>query len=216
MGAKEKTVDHAYALGRDQSRPWARIVVLHNQELTRIGLRFLLGRERWMQRCLTTAHPDEAHSFCARFEAHLTIVSSFLVERDPGLVRGLPGASGSLLGVLIAGDEAHLTSERARALGALGCLSPGWPAAQIVSVVQAAAAGELAPAAAHPASDVLSERQLQILALAATGATVDQISGQVFLARDTVKHHLRAIYRKLGVRTRVEAVVRARSLGLMV
>ncbi|MEN3280531.1 MAG: hypothetical protein V7607_1671 [Solirubrobacteraceae bacterium] len=213
MRGKEETVGHAFALDHDQSRPWARIVVLHDQELTRIGLRFLLGRERWTQRCLTTADVGQARSLCERFEAHLTLVGSSFVERDPGIVRALTGAHGSHA-VLVAGPEAHLTSERAQALGALGCVSPGWPAAQIVSVVQGAAGGHVAPAKAT-SSDLLSERQRQILALAATGATVNQISGQVFLAPDTVKHHLRSIYRKLGVGTRVEAVVRARSMGLM-
>jgi LuxR family maltose regulon positive regulatory protein len=44
---------------------------------------------------------------------------------------------------------------------------------------------------------------------------VDEIAGDLLLSANTVKTHLRSIYRKLGVGTRREAVAAAERLGLI-
>jgi len=58
----------------------------------------------------------------------------------------------------------------------------------------------------------LSERELQILRLLATPLTAAQIASQLFLSTKTVQNHTSSIYRKLGVRSRSEAVVKAMEL----
>jgi LuxR family maltose regulon positive regulatory protein len=65
-----------------------------------------------------------------------------------------------------------------------------------------------------PASD-LSQRELEVLALVAQGLTNPQIASQLFISDKTVKTHLQNIYEKLGVRSRTEAVVRAKDAGLL-
>jgi DNA-binding NarL/FixJ family response regulator len=47
-----------------------------------------------------------------------------------------------------------------------------------------------------------------------TGATNREIAGQLHLSPHTVKEYVSAVYRKLAVRNRAEAVQRAASLGL--
>jgi LuxR family maltose regulon positive regulatory protein len=42
-----------------------------------------------------------------------------------------------------------------------------------------------------------------------------EIGAEVFVSLNTVKTHLRSIYRKLGASGRAEAVERARTLGLL-
>jgi LuxR family maltose regulon positive regulatory protein len=42
-----------------------------------------------------------------------------------------------------------------------------------------------------------------------------ELARNLFVSQNTMKTHLRAIYRKLGVDSRDEAVLRARSLGLV-
>ena len=61
----------------------------------------------------------------------------------------------------------------------------------------------------------LSERELQVLRLLATPQTAAQIAGQLFLSTKTVQNHVSSIYRKLGVRSRSEAVVKAMELHLI-
>ena len=57
-------------------------------------------------------------------------------------------------------------------------------------------------------SDVLTPRQLEILALVAEGLSNAEIAGRLFLAESTVKWHLRKILRALGVANRAQAVAR--------
>jgi LuxR family maltose regulon positive regulatory protein len=45
--------------------------------------------------------------------------------------------------------------------------------------------------------------------------TVREIADALYLSVNTIKSHIRAIYRKLGVRSREEAVARAVALGLL-
>ena len=61
----------------------------------------------------------------------------------------------------------------------------------------------------------LSERELEVLSQIAEGHTNAEIGGHLHLALSTVKWHNSNIYGKLGVKNRAQAVVRARSLGLL-
>ena len=61
----------------------------------------------------------------------------------------------------------------------------------------------------------LSERERALLRMLTTALTNAQIGEELFISQNTVKTHLRSIYRKLDVRTREEAVRRARKLGLL-
>lgn len=71
------------------------------------------------------------------------------------------------------------------------------------------------PAARRARSTRLTPRQLEVLGLLADGASTDQIAGELFLSRETVRNHVRGILRALGAHARLEAVVKARSMGLL-
>ncbi|MFC7278886.1 LuxR C-terminal-related transcriptional regulator [Paractinoplanes rhizophilus] len=68
---------------------------------------------------------------------------------------------------------------------------------------------------APPPSDVLSERERDVLRYLPTVLTAGEIAGNLNISINTVKAHMRSIYRKLGAARRREAVVRARQLGLL-
>jgi ATP/maltotriose-dependent transcriptional regulator MalT len=63
--------------------------------------------------------------------------------------------------------------------------------------------------------DPLSERELEVLTLLATGKTNSEVAGDLFVSVGTVKSHTGNIYRKLGAKNRAEALARARELGLI-
>jgi DNA-binding NarL/FixJ family response regulator len=103
--------------------------------------------------------------------------------------------------------------------GATGYLLKDAPREELIRAVRAAFAGEavLSPAVASrlmgqvrkPPPEVLSQRELEGLALIADGATNRQAAAKLFVSEATVKTHLLHIYEKLGVRDRAAAVAEA-------
>jgi LuxR family maltose regulon positive regulatory protein len=62
---------------------------------------------------------------------------------------------------------------------------------------------------------VLSDRELEVLRLVASGAANKEVARQLGLQLSTVKHHLNNTFAKLGVRSRTQAVARAHALHLV-
>jgi LuxR family transcriptional regulator, maltose regulon positive regulatory protein len=69
--------------------------------------------------------------------------------------------------------------------------------------------GEAAP------GEELTDRELDVLRLLATDRSRREIGNSLYVSLNTVKSHTRSIFRKLEVSDRVEAVARARELGLI-
>ena len=55
--------------------------------------------------------------------------------------------------------------------------------------------------------DSLTDREIDVLRLVATGLSNKQIAGQLFISEETVKVHIRNLLRKLNVHSRVAATV---------
>jgi DNA-binding NarL/FixJ family response regulator len=65
------------------------------------------------------------------------------------------------------------------------------------------------------ATDVLSARECEVLALVVRGYSNQEIAKELGIARNTVKNHLRSILAKLGVKNRAQAAAYAVSHGLV-
>jgi LuxR family maltose regulon positive regulatory protein len=63
--------------------------------------------------------------------------------------------------------------------------------------------------------ELLTPRESETLRLLSRGLANNEIAEQSFVSVDTVKTHLKNIYRKLNVRSRRQAVSRARAIGLL-
>lgn len=64
-------------------------------------------------------------------------------------------------------------------------------------------------------ASTLTPRELTILQLLAEGLTMHQVGTRLGISQRTVESHVAKLYRKLEVKTRVQAVVKATSLGLI-
>jgi DNA-binding NarL/FixJ family response regulator len=109
--------------------------------------------------------------------------------------------------------------------GATGYLLKDAPRDELFRAVEAAARGQavLSPAVAtrlmgqmrQPASEPLSQRELEVLGLIARGSTNREAAKQLFISEATVKTHLLHVYAKLGVNDRAAAVATAFSRGYL-
>jgi LuxR family transcriptional regulator, maltose regulon positive regulatory protein len=61
----------------------------------------------------------------------------------------------------------------------------------------------------------MTDRKLTILRMLAALASLRELAADLFVTLNTLKTHLRAIYRKLGAESREEAVIRGREGGLI-
>jgi LuxR family maltose regulon positive regulatory protein len=73
--------------------------------------------------------------------------------------------------------------------------------------------GQLLTASSQP--PVLSDRELEVLRLIAAGQSNEEIAQRLIISLGTVKAHTSNIYRKLDVRGRAQAIVKARELNLL-
>jgi DNA-binding NarL/FixJ family response regulator len=64
----------------------------------------------------------------------------------------------------------------------------------------------------RPVRSALTAREWEILDQLSAGRTAEEIARSLVVATDTVRSHIKSVYRKLGVHTRVEAAEKARAL----
>jgi DNA-binding NarL/FixJ family response regulator len=129
-------------------------------------------------------------------------------------------------------DEYVLAAIRA---GASGFLLKDVHPPQLVEAIRVVAAGDalLAPSVTRrllerfastlpnldsgppPALQALTERELEVLQLLASGYSNAELAKRLFLSEATVKTHVSSILHKLGLRDRVQAVILAYDAGLV-
>lgn len=66
-----------------------------------------------------------------------------------------------------------------------------------------------------PPLEAMSRREHEALSLICAGRNNAQIAAALYISEKTVRNHISSLYRKLGVRSRTEAMVRARERGLV-
>jgi LuxR family maltose regulon positive regulatory protein len=127
------------------------------------------------------------------------------IERFHALVELLPvrHASGDAAGV----RELLAEADRLQALR----LDFG----ELPAKFQATARRIQAPAPVPTGSEQLSIRELDVLQLLSGPLSQPDIGRELYISRDTVKSHVKSIYRKLGVSSRRDAVDIGRGLGLI-
>lgn len=121
-------------------------------------------------------------------------------------------------------DEAHFMALQA---GASGFLHKSKAASDVIDAVRAVAAGRtlIAPGTVatllnrHREMDAqresLTPREKEVLLLIAKGGSSREIAGKLGISYTTVRSHIRSLGSKLGVHSKLQAVVKARELSLI-
>ena len=123
----------------------------------------------------------------------------------------------SVLAALSAGAAGYLTKDAARddirraleaAIAGQAVLDPAVQATLLKAAQQAPVTRPATP------PDGLTEREVEVLTLIATGLSNKEIAGRLFVAEATVKTHVNRIFAKTGSRDRAQATVYAHRQGL--
>jgi DNA-binding NarL/FixJ family response regulator len=192
-----------------------RILVVDDHEVLRNGLRWLLSRVPWVERCAGAKSAEEALVLARSIAFDVA-----LVDVDLGAECGLQTCE--RLSAVIE-HTALLTSRwdlvpmrTARQAGARGVIAKDRPARALLAAVhELAAGGACEPIPTAPDEVRFIPREREILRLVGAGLTNAEIGASLYLAPGTIKHHMLGLYDKLGAPNRAAAVHAARRLGVL-
>jgi two-component system response regulator DesR len=195
-----------------------RVLVVDDHDVVHWGLRIMLERLSWVERSFSAHSGHEAVAVAGRERIDVALVDLFLGDESGSEVCERLRAVRPGLRVLLISGAGQISQRAAASCGASGFVTKDLRGVEIVRAVRAIAMGmtvfEPEPEAA-PQGRPLSEREYQVLELLAAGATNPEIAAQLHLSPHTVKEYASALYRKLEVRNRLEAIKRAERLGLL-
>lgn len=119
--------------------------------------------------------------------------------------------------VMISGREDGAARLRSRDCGASGFISKAWATERIIEMLEQVLAGGVAFDAppGSGAGEAITTRQLEVLTLLADGHSNKAIERRMSIAPRTVRAHLTEIFHLLEVDGRVQAILKARQLGLI-
>ncbi len=197
-----------------------RVLVVDDHDVVHWGFRLMLAQQPWVERCVSAHSGAEALALAARYRPHVALVDLFIGEESGAEVCERIRANEPATRVLLFSGAGEISPQAARAAGASGFAYKDWPARRIAGAVRLVGMGKVV--FEHPRGEAprqgslgLSDRERAVLALMASGATNPEIGEALHLSRHTVKEHSSAVFRKLDVRNRTEAVQRAQRLGLL-
>jgi DNA-binding NarL/FixJ family response regulator len=210
-----------------------RVLVADDQALVRSGFRMILDERADMELVGEAEDGAQAVRLAGELDPDVILMDVRMpsvdgVEATRRLVEG--GTRAKIL-VLTTFDLDEYVYAAVRA-GASGFLLKDVQPTELVDAIRVVAAGNslFGPAATkrlverfgqspQPSSgdslDVLTDREREILRLLAEGNSNAELAAKLYLSEATVKTHVSAVLRKLGVRDRVQAVIAAYDAGLV-
>jgi DNA-binding NarL/FixJ family response regulator len=213
-----------------------RILLVDDQELVRAGLRLILSTEDDLE--IAGEAPDGRAGVEAAGSLHPDVI---LMDVRMPVLDGIEAtrqltaldADHRVLALTTFEDDDVLWG--VIEAGAAGFVLKDAPAADLVSAVRVTArggswldprvAGRVMGTLRRPggsgATDAarsvepLSDRELEVLRLVASGANNAEVAEALYLSERTVKGHISSIFLKLGVRDRPAAIIRAYDAGIV-
>jgi len=207
-----------------------KVIIADDHELFREGTRNLIQQEPDIEVIGEASDGEEAVDLVTRLKPHVALMDIAMPKLNGIEATKQIKASQPTTAVLIL--TAYDNDQYILALleaGAAGYLLKNVRGSDLVNAIRSVHVGE---AVLHPSiarkvlnrfgtqeqappvqPEELSEREMEILRLAATGMSNRDIAGKLFLSRRTVQAHLANIFRKMGVGSRTEAVLQGLRIG---
>ncbi|MCV2489737.1 response regulator transcription factor [Geodermatophilus sp. YIM 151500] len=209
-----------------------RVLVVDDHPLFRSGLRALLTAVDGLTVAGEAASGPEAVERAAQLRPDVVVMDLQMpglsgIEATRRIVAADP-AAGVLVVTMFEDDHSVFAAMRA---GARGYVLKDTDEEQVLDAIRAVARGEAifspavarrvlaffsgrVPAAPPRAFPELTAREREVLDLIARGLSNAQITARLVVSPRTVRNHISAIFAKLQVADRAQAIVRAREAGL--
>ena len=210
-----------------------RVLVADDQPLVRSGFRMVLEERPDLELVGEAEDGGQAIQLAAELDPDVILMDVRMPNLDGVEATRRLVESGTRAHILVLTtfdlDEYVYAAVQA---GASGFLLKDVQPAELVDAIRVVAAGNslFGPAATRrlieqfasvrgtPATatvEALTEREREVLRLLAQGRSNAELANQLYLSEATVKTHVSAVLRKLGVRDRVQSVIAAYEAGLV-
>jgi DNA-binding NarL/FixJ family response regulator len=199
-----------------------RVLLVDDHPVVRVGLRGMLQTADDIDVIGEAASGQEALRMVAAMRPDVVLMDLRMPGTDGATATAQLAERHPQARVLVL-TTYHTDGDIVRAIeaGAKGYLLKDAPIDTLVAAVRSAARGEtvLAPPIAArlraPATDQLTRREVEVLALVARGLSNVEIGRTLFIGEATVKTHLLRAFGKLGVSDRTAAVTAALARGVL-
>jgi DNA-binding NarL/FixJ family response regulator len=217
------------------AEPSIRVLVADDQALVRGGFRMILDARTDIEVVGEASDGREAVALAERTRPDIVLMDVRMPRMDgvEATLRIVEGTVPARIIILTTFDLDEYVFAALRA-GASAFLLKDVRPADLVEAVRIVARGDalLAPTVTRrlldrfagawpgqtgrpPDLDALSDREVEVLRLVASALSNAEIADRLVLTEATVKSHVSAVLRKLGLRDRVQAVVCAYDAGLV-
>lgn len=193
-----------------------RIVLIDDHEMFREGVAALIARDPDLDVIAHGSTSDEAVALARDLVPDVLILDVELggASARTTIAKIRREAPATNIVVLTMHRDSLLRTELLRA-GAVDYVTKSVPAEQLLQAIHRSASSVGVDATPPRARPLVSERQHDVLVLMAQAKSNKAIAAEMNIAEGTVKRHASAIFEKLQVRTRMDAVQRARLLGII-
>ena len=196
-----------------------RLLIVDDHAVVREGLEAMLRRDPFFTKIATASSGAEAIATCVTLDPHVILLDVRMPGNDGfSVLETLLQRWPQLRVVLLSASASVAEVKLARRLGAAGYLPKTSDRQTLVQAIRTVAGGGTCYAADPEPTNgrsTLSARELEVIRHLGRGLSNYDLGRALGVSEHTIKSHLKAIFGKLGVADRAEAVARAYELGLM-
>ncbi len=203
-----------------------RLVIADDHPVVRTGLKGMLASQIDFEVVGEASSGLEAVELAERLQPDVVIMDLRMAKMDgTAAIAQMRQRQLTMPILVLTTYDSNVDIRQAIEAGATGYLLKDASREQLFAAIRTVAQGksvfssDVATRLVHqmqmPATDVLSQRELEVLALVARGASNKEAARSLHISEATIKSHLLRIFRKLGVEDRTAAVTVALEKDLL-